>query len=122
MSLKSVAFVAKFTNMITKLVTIAKAGGKPLVFEEVTMAANAVKDYNLTTLMGTESTQYDLKSARVQVWVLDEQGGSDTNGYYIGSEAFVVCGITAAGAVRVRLARDTATKVLIRVDRPFKKK
>lgn len=121
MSVKSASFVTKFTNLITSLKRVAMAGGKPVVFEEVTIAANGVKDYNLTTLISDHAT-YDLKSARVSAWVLDEQAGSDTNGYYITAEAFVVCGVTAAGAVRVRLSRDTATKVLIRVDRPFKKK
>jgi hypothetical protein len=121
MSVKSVAFVNKFTTMLGSLLRIAKAGGKPVVFEEVTIAANGTKDYNLTTLIPDHAT-YDLKTARVTAWVLDEQAGSDTNGYYITAEAFVVAGFTAAGAIRVRLARDTATKVLIRVDRPFKKK
>lgn len=121
MTIKSVAFVTKFTNMVASLTRVAKAGGKPVVFESVNIAANGVKDYNLTTLISDHAT-YDLKSARVTAWVLDDQASSDTNGYYINAEDVVVAGITEAGAVRVRLYRDTPATVLIRVDRPFKKK
>lgn len=120
MTIKSALFVTKFTTMVQKLLHFAKAGGKPLVFEQVTIAPNSTKSYTLTALM-TDHALYDLTSARVTCKLLDDQAGSDTNGYFIDPESTVTGGIKANGAVLVRLYRATPATVLIRIDRPFKK-
>ena len=122
MTTKSVAFVTKFTTMVQKLLQYSKAGGKPIVFEQQTIAANGFKDYSLVTLLGaTEAALYDLSSARVTAKLLDDQAGSDTLGYFIDAESTVSGGIKANGAIRVRLYRGTPATVQIRIDRPFKR-
>jgi hypothetical protein len=107
--------------MVQKLLHFAKAGGKPLVFEQVTIPANGTKDYSLVTLMPTDNAQFDLSSARISVKLLDDQVGSDTNGYFIDAESTVSGGIKTNGAIRIRLYRGTAATVLVRIDRPFKR-
>lgn len=120
MTTKSAAFVTKFTTMVQKLLHFAKAGGKPLVYEQVTIGANGTKDYSLVALM-PDHAQFDLLSARVTVKLLDDQAGSDTNSYFIDAESTVSGGIKSTGAIRIRLYRGTPATVLVRIDRPFKR-
>ena len=120
MTSKSVAFVTKFTTMVQKLLHFSKAGGKPLVYEQVTIGANGTKDYSLVALM-PDNADFDLLSARVSVKLLDDQAGSDTNGYFIDAESTVSGGIKSNGAIRIRLYRGTPATVLVRIDRPFKR-
>lgn len=117
---KAALMVTRFTTMLQKLVQTARAGGKPLVFEQVSIAANGTKDYNLNDLF-PDNANWDMRSCRVQCWLLDDQAGSDTETYFINAESTVVGGVKSTGVARIRLYRGTGATVLVRIDRPVKK-
>lgn len=109
-------FIQKAAQLLSKLTTVAK-GGSTLVFEQVSINANSSRNYDLTELL-VNHAEYDLRSARVSAWILDDDDGGPTEGYLIGGEARLTCGVKADGSVRVHLHHNTATTVLIRIDHP----
>lgn len=117
---KAALMVSKFTTMLSKLLSVAKAGGKPLVFEAVVMTANSTRDYNLQALFANHAL-YDMSSCRVTCKVLDETGGSDTETYFIDPGTDVIGGVKAPGSARIKLVSATSRTVQIRIDPPVKK-
>lgn len=80
---------------ITEIKTEALGGTTHhLVNETHTFGAESTKTYNLTTIMGSDASKYDLDGLVIQVLVLDNTSGSPTNRYYINSEAVIVVGVS----------------------------
>lgn len=84
-------------------------GAQSVISETITIAANGTKDYNLNTILGAALNAYDLKTANINVTVLDNTQGSPTQGMYINSEAVLVIGQSQNYRnIKIHNARDVS--------------
>lgn len=67
------------------------------------------------TIGATEAAKYDLTQTEIQVYVLDSEVGSPTNGYYIDAGAIAAFGFKEDGSVKVVNQHDAALSFMIRV-------
>lgn len=97
-------------------------GEKPIVFiEDYLITPETNKTYDLKDYV-EDHTLYNLTSARVEVLVLDEEVGSPTSGYYIGSEAVVITGIKPSGEVIIRNETTDNLRLVIKIFTPTSEK
>jgi len=92
--------------------------GIALVSEQVTLSGNGTKDYDVAALIGADSANYDLLSARVEVKVLDDETTSPTHNLYINSEGVITVGANATGTVRLHNYRTSSVTCHVRIDVP----
>ncbi len=81
---------------------------KRLVAEEITLATNATKTYNVATLLGGNASLYELVQTEVKVTVKDPDNTSPTFGYHIGSEGVALVGIKDTGEVLIKNLYDSS--------------
>lgn len=109
------------SGYLTKIEQAVGGTVPPIVFEEITLATNASKQYTLTTLYPKHAL-YDLRSCRITALVKDVDGGSTTNGMFVNSEAVVNTAIDDTGKVIIENFSIASITVLVRVDPPTKLK
>lgn len=108
----------KLTSYFTKV----ESNIKPLVYEvDVPLASFVVKQYDLKTLM-PDHANYELRSARVNVLVLNTEPASPLINSYVNSEAVVSVGIDANGVVKIINTDVSDGTFIIRIDKPSVKK
>lgn len=78
-------------------------------------AAAAVWNYDIAAVLAAEAIKYDLTKTAVEVYVLDTDVGSVTNGYYIEAGAVAGIGFKEDGKVRVVNQHTDLLSFLIRV-------
>ncbi|QBJ02795.1 hypothetical protein MZD04_gp269 [Pseudomonas phage Psa21] len=108
-------------SYITSYFTRVEAVTRPVVYEEITVAENSTKTYNLATLLGAAGVNYDYRSTRITALIQDTVAGSVTLNSWINSEAYVVIGITAAGVVTLHNFHTGPLKLLVRIEHPNKR-
>lgn len=113
--------VGYISGYLTKIEQVVGGALSPIVFEEITLAADANKQYTVTTLYPKHAL-YDLRSCRVTALVKDVDGGSTTNGMFVNSETVVNTAIDATGKVIIENFSIATITVLVRVDPPAKLK
>jgi hypothetical protein len=105
-------------NYFTKV----KSNIQPLTYDaDVVINANTVKTYDIKTLM-PDHANYDLRSTRVLVLVLNNEVGSLTRNSYVNSDAVATVGIDAQGIVKVHNTDISANQFIVRIDKPTVKK
>lgn len=112
------AMLQKLTAYFAKV----KSNIQPLVYElDVPIASFVTKQYDLKTLM-TDHADYELRSARVSVMVLNTEPASPLLNSYVNSEAVISVGIDANGIVKIANTDVSDGVFIIRIDKPSVKK
>lgn len=93
---------------------------KRLVKEEVAIATNATKAYNITTLLAPNAALYDIPYATVQVRVKDPDNTSPTFDHFIGAEAIALVGIKTTGEVLIKNLYETTLTFQVSIVVPRK--
>lgn len=93
---------------------------KRLVKEEVVIASNATKAYNIATLLATNAGLYDLAYADVRVRVKDPDNTSPTYDHFIGAEAIALVGLKATGEVLIKNLYETSLTFQVTIVVPRK--
>ena len=88
-------FGTYYLDLEGQLVTLASlAIGRTVVVNEyITVAVDATKQYDLSTLMANQFAKHDIKTAEIVVRAKDTNGASPMNGAYANAEAFVSYGV-----------------------------
>lgn len=87
-----------------------------LVNEVITIQPGQTKSYNLTTIMGSNASNYDIDGLSVVALVKDTDASSPTHNYFINSEAVLVVGVSANQlTVVVHNARDIAVEARVKI-------
>lgn len=79
------------------------------------MVAAAVWNYDVAAILGAEAVKYDIPKTEVQAFVLDNEVGSVTEGYYVAAGAVAGIGFKEDGKVRVVNQHTGTLSFLIRV-------
>lgn len=102
-----VAYVPTVGNDVTnktyvdQTITTRRTENPAVVKAKVNIVAGGNLDYTVATLAGADAALYDPIATKVEVLVLDVDGTSPTNGYYINSEAVATVGIKEDGSIRI---------------------
>lgn len=91
-----------------------------LVKEEITIATNATKAYNIATLLAPNAALYDIPYAVVQVRVKDPDNTSPTFDHFIGAEAIALVGIKTTGEVLIKNLYETTLTFQVTIVVPRK--
>lgn len=91
-----------------------------VVSEKRDIVAAASVTYNLATLLGTDAVKYDLTKSQVSVSVLDTEGGSVTNGYFVDAVACAAVGWKENGNIIVANQHQATQNFYIRITVPLK--
>lgn len=87
-----------------------------LVNEVTTIQAEQGKTYNLSAIMGTNASKYDVNGLTVVALVKDTDASSPTHNYFINSESVLVVGVSANQlTVVVHNAIDVAVEARIKI-------
>lgn len=86
-----------------------------VVNETLSLVPNTPQNYSIATLLGTEASKYLMSTVQVDVFVLDSETGSPTNGFYVDASALVSVGIKTNGSVVLVNYDTTALSVLVRI-------
>lgn len=97
------------------VVTNALERNGAVVKVKTTIVAGGNQDYTLAALAGVNAGLYDPIATRIEVLVLDTDGTSPTNGYYINSEGVATVGIKEDGNFRVHNYFNTTRSFYISI-------
>lgn len=88
-------FGTYYLDLEGQLVTVGtpSTGRTVAVNEYVTVAVDAIKQYDLSTILAAQFAKHDIKSAEIVVRAKDTNGASPMNGAYANAEAFVSYGV-----------------------------
>lgn len=93
---------------------------KRLVKEEITIATNATKTYNVATMLSTNAALYDIPYSEVSVRVKDPDNTSPTYDHFIGAEAIALVGIKSTGEVLIKNLYETTLTFQVSIVVPRK--
>lgn len=103
-------------NYLVKLENIMK----PLVFvKDVVLQPTYSTSYDLQNLLDAEASKYDLLSTRVEVLVLDQEPGSQTEDMYLDASAVVTVAIKSNGLISITNKHTSSVNLLIKIFRPL---
>lgn len=86
-----------------------------IVNEQVTMNTATGRTYKLNTLLGTAASQYDLTTVDIQAFVLDNESGSATNGYFIEGSPVIAAGFKTDGTCYLYNNHSASLTVRVRI-------
>lgn len=106
--------VVKDKTLVTKDTFYAYRSA--LVNFKIDLTSGQPWNYDIVTVLGAvEAAKCDLTKTEVQVFVLDTDAGSPTNGYYVDASAIAGIGFKEDGKVRVVNQHVNTQSFMIRV-------
>lgn len=84
------------------------------------IASGANVTYNVATLLGAKAAKCDLTKINIRVDVLDTEGGSVTNGYFVDAVAVAAIGWKENGSVIIVNQHQATQNFYIRITVPLK--
>lgn len=79
------------------------------------LTADSIWNYDAAAILGADAVKYDLAKTEVQVYVIDTEVGSVTEGYYVAAGAIAGIGLKEDGKIRVVNHHTATLSFLIRV-------
>ena len=95
--------------------TTLKDENKILVQATVTLTAGNSQTWNLSTILAANATKYDFSSTDIEVYVVDTDSQSPTNGYYVRADAVAGIGFKTTGMVIVSNQYSISLTFLVRI-------
>ncbi|BAW19111.1 hypothetical protein [Ralstonia phage RP31] len=81
----------------------------------VDLNTNQTWDYDMAAALGADASKYDLTRTEIQVFVLDNDAASPTNGFYVSALGVAAIGYKETGQVRVVNQHASTLSFIIRV-------
>lgn len=106
--------IENYNTRINALITEALEKNITVVTEDFTLAADGIKEYNLTTLIGTKASEYNLHSPDVEIYVRDSEAVGEV--VYVSADAVASVAIVDSNIVRIKNSFTTSLDFRIRID------